>query len=66
MRDEGLKPCPFCGGEAELVPYPLENNDTQKYWAVICANSECPVSPESPYYHKTEAIEAWNRRANEK
>jgi len=62
-----LKPCPFCGGEAELV------------WNVIggfvgCFNEECPVGPSTGTFAvgdewKSEAeaephiIDAWNTRA---
>lgn len=62
MRNEELKPCPFCGCEAELIPYSLETGDNLKYWAVTCSNRDCFVQPETPYYHKEDAIEAWNFR----
>ncbi len=63
MMNEELKPCPFCGGEAELIPYSLGMNDDLKYWAVTCSNHDCFVHPETRYYHKEDAIEAWNFRA---
>lgn len=55
-----LKPCPFCGGEAELQSEPWS--------AVICANcramSHC--FPHSGKYSSDEkAIEAWNRRVDD-
>ena len=45
-----LKPCPFCGGEAELDEY------CGKY-VVFCKNASC-----SWRKTKAEAIEAWNAR----
>lgn len=53
-----LKPCPFCGGEAEL-----RINHCAAY--VEC--KECEASTEhildSPLYcAKDKAVEAWNRR----
>ena len=70
-RDRGemseLKPCPFCGGEAELI------------WNAIggfagCFDEDCPVGPSTATFAvgdewKSEAdaephiIDAWNTRA---
>lgn len=63
----GLRPCPFCGEEAELI------------WNEVggfagCFNDDCTVSPSTPTFYvgdeyKTEAaaephiIRAWNTRA---
>lgn len=53
MTNEELKPCPFCGGEAELF---------QEYgWAVSCTS--CCVKT-LKYRIREKAIKAWNRRAN--
>lgn len=59
-RETGLKPCPFCGGNAILV---LECYDDEfdKWYRVECEN-RCVMqcnSSESEY----EAIQTWNRRA---
>jgi len=32
---EKLKPCPFCGGEAEILPY-LTNSDKNAYFVECC------------------------------
>ncbi len=51
-----LKPCPFCGGKAELDP---------KYHVVGCAleYGSCDVIPQTwGCETDEEAIEAWNRR----
>lgn len=50
-----LKPCPFCGGKADLVPF-LNYGGT---WKVVCHKCEIGTfvffSPES-------AAKRWNRR----
>ena len=51
-----IKPCPFCGGEAELW-----NNNIEEYklYAVQCKN--CGMV--TPYWFDDElAVEQWNRR----
>lgn len=50
---ETLKPCPFCGGEAEIERY-----TTKPY--VAC--SECGCSMPDRHQSETEAIAAWNTR----
>ena len=53
-----LKPCPFCGG-TDL------NVKKGKYmWWVECCNADCRASGGCQHYKK-EAIEAWNRRAED-
>ena len=58
-----LKPCPFCGGKAELTR-------CGNQWYVQCAGREpidCYCKPWTGYIDTSEiAIEVWNRRANEK
>ena len=49
--EEALKPCPFCGGEAEMESH-------NEYWAVC---NDCEGSTDM-YLTKQEAIEAWNKR----
>ena len=50
MSDEmKLKPCPFCGGEAELTVVGVRCKKTS------CASIHNPLFPEK-------AIETWNRR----
>ena len=48
-----LKPCPFCGGKAQI-------NYAGADLLILC--SKCLVRTES-YHTKAEAVEAWNRRA---
>lgn len=52
-----LKPCPFCGHTAIL------NTSTDgKYYWVSCTNDECGSCKPT----KEEAIDAWNKRYDEK
>ena len=66
---EELKPCPFCGGEAEVWNHHYEEKDIT-LWLVRC--KERPYEAERACYAsdsfisfdtKEEAIEAWNTRA---
>ena len=54
-----LKPCPFCGGEAELLCAPPASGLKSK-WLVICKNH---CANQYPHESAEKAIEAWNRRA---
>ena len=53
---EELKPCPFCGGEAEIV------GDDYMEWIAECV--ECCASSMT-YATEAEAVEAWNTRTPE-
>lgn len=70
---EELKPCPFCGGEAELgeflgvVPEIDENGayiDAETEYYAWCYCTECGITT-IDYDTDAEAIEAWNRRATD-
>lgn len=58
MGDVTVKPCPFCGGEAEL----WRASGERTAWIACVGRCSVLVSKE----HKTdaEAIAAWNRRAS--
>lgn len=56
MSDQ-LKPCPFCGGKAELWMAHAERT------AWIACMSKCSVLVSKEYKTDAEAIAAWNRRA---
>ena len=61
IMSEKLKPCPFCGGEAE----PKSSVDTfghEGFFYVLCR--KCYARTDH-YETGAEVIEAWNRRANE-
>ena len=56
-----LKPCPFCGGKAELliVPGHFKSGLSSNGWLVKCTNGCCN---QIPYTSDHDAKEAWNRR----
>ena len=56
MSDMKLRECPFCGGEAYLSDY-----STKPY--AYC--NTCGASMPDRHQTEAEAIEAWNRRAND-
>jgi len=49
---EDLKPCPFCGGEAEMLIHNIAG------YCVDCKNPECG----SDQWTELKAIEKWNSR----
>lgn len=57
MDEIKLKPCPFCGGKAEML------NCSPKDWLVICP--VCCGMVERWVETKEEAITQWNRRAQD-
>ena len=62
-----LKPCPFCGHTAHIAR--LKWSANPRYF-VVCGNGKehCIASEHSTfggfYVNKKDAIEAWNRRAD--
>ena len=57
---EELKPCPFCGGKADLVDYGL----TGRMKVVQCSDCGARTRAFDPKVKCGEnAIDAWNRRA---
>jgi Lar family restriction alleviation protein len=57
---EELKPCPFCGGEAEPVNFNVHKS-YQGYEWIECKG--CGLMAELKVGLKDELIAAWNRRA---
>lgn len=51
-KDENLKPCPFCGGEAEI-------DNFAGVECVVCKNCRVIMLAES---NKEAMVQAWNRR----
>lgn len=67
---EKLKPCPFCGSDAELktdIRYPRPMCQPKRAYEVFCTNYDCIIGrvDERYFLNKKKAIEAWNRRAND-
>ena len=57
-----LKPCPFCGGEAEMG---TEYNDPFECGAIKCINCGAMIEFGSGGELRFKGIEAWNRRAKD-
>jgi len=59
-----LKPCPFCGGKADLIIVPgyFQQGLSSSGWLVKCLAGCCN---QMPYASDHDAIEAWNRRAKD-
>ena len=60
MSEIKLLPCPFCGGEAELVRQ--HSGVSDKIYIVSCKNEECEASLGHFCESKEMAIESWNTR----
>lgn len=56
-----LKPCPFCGGDAELKD--LERQFDR--WECSCNNPDCDAIVATYGSTPEEAAEKWNRRAGD-
>lgn len=64
---EELKPCPFCGGKAEIKSGVKIVGDAEKdIWYVVCGNPECVIYDgyTRDRYSVKQAIEIWNKRDN--
>jgi Lar family restriction alleviation protein len=60
-----LKPCPFCGEDGTIIIRKGKNGWRDRY-AVLCDYEHGGCGSESGWYHyEAEAIEAWNRRADD-
>lgn len=61
---EKLLPCPFCGGEAQFVPAPTdEENETLVLGPAMVNCTRCDAHMLGQF--DEESIEGWNRRAPE-
>ena len=60
MSEIKLLPCPFCGGEAELVRQ--HSGVSDKIYIVSCKNEECEASLGHFCESKEMAITEWNTR----
>lgn len=54
-----LKPCPFCGGAADLVE---DDHGGRLVFYVQCQRDGCDAAAGTSPFRRTPAIEAWNRR----
>lgn len=62
-----LKSCPFCGGEARTYTYRYsDKGKEQELWLCQCKECRLNYPPLKVHCaHESEAIEAWNRRAED-
>ena len=56
---EKLKPCPFCGGEAELFTIPANYGLSPIRWVIRCKKGCCE---QIPHISDHDAVFAWNKR----
>ena len=62
MAENELLPCPFCGGEAELVHWTNQLSWNTNY-GIQCTTCKIMIDSAHSYFHTAEeAITAWNRR----
>ncbi len=62
--DCDVKPCPFCGGKAELRDCTEEHDGVLVFgapFAVVCVN--CGARRDD--YSENDAVDGWNARVNE-
>lgn len=67
MNNQELKPCPFCGGEVELVNFiekcPIPVNSACYAKCKKCnARTEIFQDINNNFEYMQQAIDAWNRR----
>lgn len=69
MGIHDLKPCPFCGGEAEIVISPTNQEHNLSCYAVHCKRCYVMIGYADPHTRTTEfyksprsAAEMWNTR----
>lgn len=58
VREYKLKPCPFCGGEAEI-------NMIYGTYFVGCSNCHAGIIPIYEEMSLDKKVEEWNRRVND-
>ena len=61
MEEKTLKPCPFCGGEAEVK---VGRSCMNKTYAVVCKDKTCQGRAHKSFFVEYGAIKSWNRRVN--
>ena len=58
MEEKELKQCPFCGADAKIESY------SDKEYLAMC--TECYGMIENWFEQREEAVNAWNKRVNER
>lgn len=71
VNEEKIKPCPFCGEEAQVIcfyPWYFGSDDyPSDAYSPACDNPDCVIFGRDglPFRTEEEAIKAWNRRVND-
>ena len=61
-----LKPCPFCGNDSPTLIQRHGKDGWRDWFYVLCDYVDCGCGATGQWNHdKDEAVEAWNRRAND-
>lgn len=61
VRAETLKPCPFCGSEAEVNSWCIKGIANRTHYRVRCKYCGCECRTRE-YRKRKKAIDVWNRR----
>ena len=63
MTNDAIKPCPFCGGDADIDEF--EGKLLETVFAASCNNDDCPIGHKDhgSWPTKTDALNSWNTRA---
>ena len=61
MNNVVLKPCPFCGGEAEIIEHLFYNQSP--VYGIKC--KRCLAETYQFFKSREKVVKAWNRRAGE-
>ena len=61
QTEQGLKPCPFCGGEAVLINTMAFGKSCK---SVMCIKCKATVNNFAGDMQEERATEAWNRRSD--
>ena len=65
MKQEELKPCPFCGEKAEVSSGRFDGKDTSYVMCTRCGSRGEFFFVSSRYASAEKAIKAWNRRVQD-
>ena len=65
MSERVLKPCPFCGGKAELSSVRVGGKDASYVYCKRCGSRGEYFWVNPKYAGVEKSIEAWNRRVTE-
>lgn len=60
---DNLKPCPFCGKDAQMKI--RRHWDNRGQYTPQCTDTSCPGRITKFWLDKEQAVEAWNRRVSD-